>query len=324
MGIRIPHRWGQPAEHIQMGNAGFCSTDGPKSPAAEKPPSPAPVQSWIEPLERLEKPPSRQTITVSVSAAPPPGLSPKGDPLSSAQLIKQHRQQMTASDHPSALCSPPHRLPSMGAELVAKYSPTKMQNAEEEEDEECAWSPGSKTGRQGTDLMAAKAARQARSPLRRKIAPSFGQTEEEEDEECAWSPDSSTGRQGTDLMAAKSARQANSPLRRPLGALGAPGPCQSRELGSSVSYAPASIVTSRPSYMSSDDDVNKQLLAEKQAHVASLHKQREMLQQYDQNDDNHNDGVAGDMEALNAMIGDAEADVREQEKLNGSVGAILT
>jgi len=43
---------------------------------------------------------------------------------------------------------------------------------EEEEDEECAWAPGSPTGRQGTDLMAAKAARQAAaaggapSPLR--------------------------------------------------------------------------------------------------------------------------------------------------------------
>ena len=30
----------------------------------------------------------------------------------------------------------------------------------EEEDEECAWCPGSPTGRQGTDLMARKAARQ--------------------------------------------------------------------------------------------------------------------------------------------------------------------
>ena len=80
--------------------------------------------------------------------------------------------------------------------------------------------------------------------------------------------------------------------------------------------------------MSSDDDVNKQqnnqLLAEKQAHVTSLHKQQEMLQQYAQNDNNQNDGVAGDMEALNAMIGDAEDAVREQEKLNGSAGAICT
>ena len=30
----------------------------------------------------------------------------------------------------------------------------------EEEDEECAWAPGSTTGRQGSDLMAAKQARQ--------------------------------------------------------------------------------------------------------------------------------------------------------------------
>jgi len=36
---------------------------------------------------------------------------------------------------------------------------------EEEEDEECAWAPGSPTGRQGSDLMARKAAQQAQQAL---------------------------------------------------------------------------------------------------------------------------------------------------------------
>ena len=65
--------------------------------------------------------PEPSIVCHSVSTAPPAGVSPKGDALSPAQLIKQHRQQMSANDHPSALCSPPHRLPSMGVELVLRH-----------------------------------------------------------------------------------------------------------------------------------------------------------------------------------------------------------
>ena len=44
----------------------------------------------------------------------------------------------------------------------------EAEEEEEEGDEECAWCPGSPTGRQGSDLMARKAARQAEREARER------------------------------------------------------------------------------------------------------------------------------------------------------------
>lgn len=43
---------------------------------------------------------------------------------------------------------------------IDDFKPEEEDDQLEEEDEECAWAPGSPTGRQGSDLMAAKRARQ--------------------------------------------------------------------------------------------------------------------------------------------------------------------
>lgn len=66
---------------------------------------------------------------------------------------------------PASPAASPNPSPAMSATTPPAFVEESNLYPAEESDEECAWAPGSPTGRQGSDLMAAKAARQSASRL---------------------------------------------------------------------------------------------------------------------------------------------------------------